>query len=164
MKAAARASIFAWICLSGCHTARNVVVSSYHVVTAPVTFVGRQVTKPWSRKADTTSQPSDVTTPGYQVAAAPSPTPPQRRLTSERREAAPPRVTRNERPLAKPKPSPPARAASTQTEFPTAKTVPGKPGYVFSPFDPNGRYVDVSGYAPGSKVKDPWTTKIFVVP
>jgi hypothetical protein len=49
-------------------------------------------------------------------------------------------------------------------EFPTAKAVPGKPGYVLSPFDPSGRYVDVSGYTPGSKVKDPWTDKIFIVP
>jgi len=48
--------------------------------------------------------------------------------------------------------------------FPTAKAVPGKPGYVFSPFDAKGRYVDVSGYPPGSKAKDPWTDKIFIVP
>jgi hypothetical protein len=41
--------------------------------------------------------------------------------------------------------------------------VEGKPGYVYSPFDP-GKYVDVSGYAPGSKVKDPYSGKIFKVP
>jgi hypothetical protein len=35
---------------------------------------------------------------------------------------------------------------------------------VFSPFDSSGRYVDVSGYTPGTKVKDPWTDKIFIVP
>ena len=49
-------------------------------------------------------------------------------------------------------------------DFPTAKAVPDKPGYVFSPFDSSGRYVDVSGYPPGTKVKDPWTDKIFIVP
>jgi len=48
-------------------------------------------------------------------------------------------------------------------EFPTAKPVDGKPGYVYSPFD-SGKYVDVSGYAPGSKVKDPYSGKIFLVP
>jgi hypothetical protein len=37
--------------------------------------------------------------------------------------------------------------------FPTAKAVPGKSGYVSSPFDTKGRYIDVSGYPPGSKVK-----------
>jgi hypothetical protein len=45
-----------------------------------------------------------------------------------------------------------------------AKPVPGKPGYVFSPYDPNGGYVDVTGYQPGSKVKDPYSQKIFLVP
>jgi len=45
-----------------------------------------------------------------------------------------------------------------------AERVPGKSGLVMSPFDPEARYVDVSGYASGSKVKDPWTEKIFIVP
>ena len=62
-----------------------------------------------------------------------------------------------------PKPSQPTQGPSTSV-FPTAKGVPDKPGYVFSPFDSSGRYVDVSGYTPGTKVKDPWTDKIFVVP
>ena len=39
-----------------------------------------------------------------------------------------------------------------------------KPGYVFSPFDPGGGYVDVNGYSPGQKVKDPYSGKIFLVP
>ena len=42
--------------------------------------------------------------------------------------------------------------------------VPGKPGYVVSPFDTKGRYIDVSSYPSGSKAKDPWTDKIFIVP
>jgi hypothetical protein len=74
------------------------------------------------------------------------------------------RVSRKETAQAKPKPSPSPRASSTKLEFPTAKPVPGKPGYVFSPFDTSGRYVDVTGYTSGSKVKDPWTDKIFIVP
>jgi hypothetical protein len=53
---------------------------------------------------------------------------------------------------------------SREPMFPTAKAVPGKPGYVSSPFDTKGRYIDVHGYPPGSKVKDPWTDKIFIVP
>ena len=65
----------------------------------------------------------------------------------------------------KSKPSPsPSRTASSQTQLPTAKPVPGKPGYVFSPFDPSGGYVDVTGYSPGQKVKDPYSGKIFLVP
>jgi len=65
----------------------------------------------------------------------------------------------------KSKPSPsPSRTASTQSQFPTAKPVPGKPGYVFSPFDASGGYVDVTGYTSGQKVKDPYSGKIFLVP
>jgi hypothetical protein len=45
-----------------------------------------------------------------------------------------------------------------------AKPVPGRSGLVFNPFNPHGAYIDVSGYAPGSKVKDPDSQKIFVVP
>jgi len=65
------------------------------------------------------------------------------------------------------KPSASPRVATTDKtggDLPYAKPVPGKPGYVFSPFDKNGGYVDVTGYAPGQKVKDPYTGKIFLVP
>jgi hypothetical protein len=60
----------------------------------------------------------------------------------------------------------PTAATSSRTEptFPTAEPVPGKPGFVISPFDASRRYVDVSGYPPGSKAKDPWTDKVFIVP
>jgi hypothetical protein len=47
--------------------------------------------------------------------------------------------------------------------FPTATRVPNKPGFVFSPSDPS-KYVDVSGYPSGSKAKDPYSGKIFIVP
>jgi hypothetical protein len=64
-----------------------------------------------------------------------------------------------------PSSSPSALASYSRAPmFPMAKEVPGKPGYVSSPFDTKGRYIDVSGYPPGSKVKDPWTDKIFIVP
>jgi len=56
-----------------------------------------------------------------------------------------------------------SRASAPTPSFPTGKPVPGKPGYVFSPFT-SERYVDVSGFASGTKVKDPWTDKIFIVP
>ena len=59
---------------------------------------------------------------------------------------------------------PPTTAtAPSDSQFPTAKRVPNKPGFVFSPSDPS-KYVDVSGYPSGSKVKDPYSGKIFTVP
>ncbi|MEI6350800.1 MAG: hypothetical protein WCP06_06815 [Verrucomicrobiota bacterium] len=48
--------------------------------------------------------------------------------------------------------------------LPFAKPVPGRPGYVLSPYAPNSGYVDVSGLAPGSDAKDPYTGRIFRVP
>jgi hypothetical protein len=42
--------------------------------------------------------------------------------------------------------------------------VPGKPGFVYSPFDKTAGVVDVQGMAPGTKVKCPYTGKVFIVP
>ena len=60
--------------------------------------------------------------------------------------------------------SSPLTSSATEPMFPTAKAVPSKPGYVFSPFDTKRRYIDISDYLSGSKAKDPWTDKIFIVP
>jgi hypothetical protein len=52
-----------------------------------------------------------------------------------------------------------------QPGFPTAKPVPEKPGFVYNPFDPNPtKLLDVRGKASGTKVKDPSSGKLFVVP
>jgi hypothetical protein len=43
--------------------------------------------------------------------------------------------------------------------------VPGRKGMVTSPYTPDeGKYVDVTGFASGSVVKDPYTEKFFRVP
>jgi len=43
--------------------------------------------------------------------------------------------------------------------------VPGRKGMVTSPYTPDeGKYVDVTGFASGSLVKDPYTGKFFLVP
>jgi hypothetical protein len=42
--------------------------------------------------------------------------------------------------------------------------VPGKQGFVTSPFSPESGYIDVRGFAPGTPVKDPYTGKIFLTP
>ena len=42
--------------------------------------------------------------------------------------------------------------------------VPGKNGFVTSPFSPNSGYIDVRGFAPGTPVKDPYTGKVFLTP
>jgi hypothetical protein len=42
--------------------------------------------------------------------------------------------------------------------------VPGKTGFVTSPFSPDAGYIDVRGFAPGTPVKDPYTGKVFLTP
>ena len=169
--------LFAAILLAGCGTTKNVAVSSYHVTrdvavgsyrvaTAPVHYaLGRRGEPKMVGTTDAT--PSDVTEPGQpvstsQVASTQRHT--KRQAASSQSSARiTPQAPRSETTQAHLKSSS-AQASYPQTAFPTAKAVPDKPGYVFSPFDTSGRYVDVSGYASGTKVKDPWTDKIFVVP
>jgi hypothetical protein len=156
--------------LSGCRAAHNVAVTSFRVLDAPANYVRHRINgETESTTTTTTTVASDaVTTPGRTV--TPSTTNAQHRTTTTQN---PPRTT------VKPSPSPrsspaavteksksspsPSRSTTTQS-IPTAKPVPGKPGYVFSPFDPSGGYVDVTGYTSGQKVKDPYSGKIFLVP
>jgi hypothetical protein len=49
-------------------------------------------------------------------------------------------------------------------DFPYGTPVPGKQGFVTSPFSPNSGYIDVRGFAPGTPVKDPYTGKVFLTP
>jgi hypothetical protein len=172
-----RAMVLAAVLLAGCGTTRNVAQTSYHVTrdvavgsyrvaTAPVHYALRRHSNEPTMVGTTDAIESDVTQPGHpapstQVASALEP---RRKADTTRSQKLPkttPPVAYSETTQPEPKPSSPTQASST---FPTAKAVPDKPGYVFSPFDSSGRYVDVSGYTPGTKVKDPWTDKIFIVP
>jgi hypothetical protein len=62
---------------------------------------------------------------------------------------------------------PPASAVTAEKargDMPYGIPVPGRKGMVTSPYLPEGNYIDVSAFAPGSAVKDPYTGKIFRVP
>lgn len=169
MKPVARILLLAAIISSGCTTARKVAHTSFRVLDAPANYVRRQIdSQDQTTTTTTTTTSSDtVTTPGRTVTVPPSTTDTQRRNVTRQDQTRPspsPRSspsTVTER--SKPSPSP-SRSVTTQAQYPTAKPVPGKPGYVFSPFDPSGGYVDVTGYSPGQKVKDPYSGKIFLVP
>jgi len=180
-----RSLLFAAVLLAGCGTTRNVAVSSYHVTrgaavgsykvaravavgsyrvaSAPVRYATRKSSSEPTMVGTTEATSSDVSQPGQpmppEIASAPQ-------SAAERRQSRTssevPRTTRKETAQSSTR-SGSSRASAPQENFPTAKAVPDKPGYVFSPFV-SERYVDVSGYASGTKVKDPWTDKIFIVP
>jgi hypothetical protein len=154
MKTLVGAFGFGSMMLAGCGVARDAAVTSYHVATAPVRLVARQFED--SPPANSTT--SDVDVPGHPVAAStPKPMPRVAAKTRANERSNPAQTAAQKSKTA------PNAAASTQPQFPVATPVPGKPGYVFSPYD-GSKYVDVSGYTSGSKVKDPYAQKIFVVP
>jgi hypothetical protein len=103
-------------------------------------------------------QPSDTTmatTPPSDDSQSPTNTAPPTENTKPA-----PDATANTKP---PSPVPEAKSPSTG-EIPYAKPVPGKPGFVFSPYDQYKGYIDVRGFPPGTEVKDPYTNKTFLVP
>ena len=153
MKLSSWAIVAITIGLLGCETAHNVG----RTLTAPVRYVFNE---PEPAPAANTS---DVRNPGQPV-ATPSPTTRPRvasRKSKQQSASAPSQVATNKPSV---KPSPSSQTSASTTQFPVAKPVPDRPGLVFNPFNAGGGYIDVSGYAPGSKVKDPTTQKIFIVP
>jgi hypothetical protein len=160
MKLATRLSLLSLLLLPACDTTRDVASTSFHVVTAPVRFVHRQIfgeeeSPPPPPPPANAPVTSDVSTPGQPMPVA-TPTPPRRSVASSTSK------TKTTTATSKTRSSASAGAASASTQFPTAKPVPGRPGLVLNPF--GSGYIDVSGYAPGSKVKDPDSQKIFIVP
>ncbi len=170
--------------LPSCETAHQAAVSTFRVVDAPAAYVRRQLevdqgpqtttttTTETQVYSDTQGYPPSQPYPVQQVPPPPPPVQTQRRIVTqennpppaEPRPSATPRLVRSENgPRTQPN-SAPRTTSSQNADLPYGKPVPGKPGYVFSPYDKNGGYVDVTGYSPGQKVKDPYTGKVFLVP
>ena len=171
VKAARRSLLLGAIVLTGCHTAHDVAVSSFRVIDAPANYVRRRIdprTETTTSTTTTTATSDAVNTPGRTVIDASNNREKSRRQVTTQSQpstTATPSVSRSTTvEKSKPSPAPPRTVTSQPPQYPTAKPVPGKPGYVFSPYDANGGYVDVNGYTSGSKVKDPYSGKIFLVP
>jgi hypothetical protein len=152
----------------GCRTAENVASTSAAVVTAPAHFVRDRFRRDEQTPTETTGttvyegQPVEAMPP--QATATPFRSP---RTVTTSTSTSPPSQLDETRPSTAVTPqsaTPRSSSSNSAAQFPVAKPVPGKPGYVFSPYDPNGGYVDVTGYQSGSKVKDPYSQKIFLVP
>jgi hypothetical protein len=109
-------------------------------------------------------EPFDAKPPAKKGGGWHPPTPVEPPTTPEEPKPEPPPKPTTEAP---PTPTGPAVPEQPKNvgELPYAKAVPGKPGFVTSPFDPYKGYIDVRGYPPGTEVKDPYGSgKTFLVP
>jgi hypothetical protein len=116
---------------------------------------------PYAQQADPLNFP-----PGYQSPAGSS------AGTAPSYSAVNPHPTPDPRPAPSPAPSsqsaapapapnpPPAPPKSAEPQY--ATKVPGKPGWIRSPYD--GKLLDATGFLRGEQVADPHTGKIMLVP
>ncbi len=63
-----------------------------------------------------------------------------------------------------PETTPEVKPAAPREDLPFGQPVVGKKGYVYSPYAPDKGQVDVDGIPAGTKVKCPYTGKVFRVP
>jgi hypothetical protein len=170
MLSAVRFLIFGGALLTGCDTVKTAAVGTFRVVDAPARYVREKIDSPETTTTTEADGTSDVATPGRPVSPPAKPSSSaETRTATQNRETTPNRGTSTSEPKTtttsrKPSPSATPRVEATKTvEFPTARPVPGKPGYVYST-DPQGGIIDVTGYKTGDKAKDPYTKQIFIVP
>jgi len=125
--------------------------------------VGQSISKPFQREPEPEPQPQSTlpqpTTTHPTSRAAPTAT------------ATPPAVAQPSQPPQEEKSTGTVRGVSAadiekaKASLPYGVPVPGRKGMVTSPYTPQeGKYVDVTGFASGSIVKDPYTGKLFLVP
>ena len=122
--------------------------------------VGQSVSKPFQREPEPEStRPEPTKTPHPTSRAAPAAT------------ATPPAVAQPSQSPQEEKSTDTVRGVSAadmenlKASLPYGVPVPGRKGMVTSPYTPQEeKYVDVTGFASGSIVKDPYTGKLFLVP
>ena len=130
--------------------------------------VGQSISKPLQRQPQPEPEPQSTR---VQPAKTPHAT---RRSTSRTAPAAAatsPAVDQPSHPAKEEQSTGPVRSVSAadiekaKAGLPYGIPVPGRKGMVTSPYTPDeGKYVDVTGFASGSVVKDPYTGKFFLVP
>jgi len=116
--------------------------------------------------------PAPLPRPQPQAAPAPAPTP----KVTQQAPAAPTKVAVNSTPAPQPPPQPQAKPtpppvvqqtpppAPAQAELPFGVAIPGRAGFVNSPYAAKHQLVDVTGLPTGMEVKCPYTGKLFRVP
>ena len=125
--------------------------------------VGQSISKPLQREPE----PQPQSTPLQPTKTAHT----TRRSTSRAASAATPRADAQPSQPPKEESAAPVRRVSAaemakiKADLPYAVPVPGRKGMVTSPYLPeDGKYIDVTDFASGSVVKDPYTGKFFLVP
>lgn len=114
-------------------------------------------------------QPAPAASASTPPAPAPKTTPPPLVKTEPQKELAP-TVAANTKPAPEPapkiepkkEPAPAPQAAAPKLPF--GSPIPGRPGFVNSPYAEKHQLVDVTGLAVGTEVKCPYTGKLFRVP
>ena len=167
MTLGARLLILLVVVLTGCararEKARDVAVTSFRVIDAPANYVRRKIDEQ-DGGATTTTTTTETTVASSDVVRPGRPLPPRSQTPpGSQPNTAPRPPLRDTAATSETTPPPQGSSAPPAAEFPTARPVPGKPGYVYS-VDPKGGIVDVTGYKSGDKAKDPYTQQIFIVP
>lgn len=166
MISAARLGLVSVCLLAGCTTVKKAAVTSFRVIDTPRQYLRDRIEASEAPSTTTTTttttvqEPvSDVVTPGRPVAPGPQPPP----VTTQRRTTTAASTPRQQRAPTTSSPPRPSASPAATPQYPVARAVPDRPGYVYS-LDPNGGIVDVTGYKSGDRAKDPYTKKIFIVP
>ena len=110
-------------------------------------------------KRDPSNTTVDITPPEAQPEAKPAGDPGE--------STTPPDTTDTSTPESKPSDTPStveSKPAVTREDLPFGQPVVGKKGFVYSPHAPDKGQVDVDGIPAGTKVKCPYTGKVFRVP
>ena len=149
--------------------ARDAAVTTFRVIDAPANYVRRKIDEQEGETTTTTTTTetavgtSDVVNPGRPLPPRSQGAPGvQPNAGNAAVAGATPRPPRRDTANVTP-PTPRTTPAAAPDQFPTARPVPDKPGYVYS-VDPKGGIIDVTGYKSGDKAKDPYTKQIFIVP
>jgi hypothetical protein len=103
--------------------------------------------------------PSAAATPAPKPAPAPDRTAPAVTKTTPALDKTAPSASASQ-----PKPTPPPASAAAPAPLPYGVPIPGRPGFVNSPFAERHQLVDVTGLKVGTEVKCPYSGKSFRVP
>ncbi len=127
---------------------------------------------PAEREQHVASTPAPAPLPKPQPQSAPAPAP----KVSQQVPTTPTKVATNTAPAPQAPPTAPAKqsppavqqtpppAAAGNGELPFGVAIPGRPGFVNSPYAAKHQLVDVTGLPTGMEVKCPYTGKLFRVP